>query len=304
MLQNRILEVLAYPQLESRCSELSFLFDRCSLRELQDIFPTIVHSIFGVGSAGSPGCIGWGLRVTTKENSPTCFDLLHNFFHPLGPMFRLCYRLLNDAIKFEFSRELLPLKVAEMMQSGQYSMFYADLVNIDPFRRQISSLSLNAFDYYILHFVIHATFPLHKMYPAALQVHNERMKTVYFFLTADYLSAFLPSNPDSVVLPSNICSTVKAPQPMPVQPLQPKRSPKYLKIPSSLYSNNSNVTGSAGGNQNSRAADSPRAHCWRTESVLHFFIDTWMRYDIDEARVSMINNLQCFFYLFFFFFNY
>lgn len=176
------------------------------------------------------------------------------------------------------------------MQSGQYNMFYADLINVDPFRRQVSSLCLNAFDYYILHFVIHATYPLHKMYPAALQVHNERMKTVYFFLTAEYLCTFLPSRPDAVVMPTNICPSVKAPQPMPVQPLQPKKSPKYLKIPqtnNSLYGNNMTQ-------MSQRSADaSPRAHAWRTESVLHFFVDTWLRYDVDEARVSETKAIVC-----------
>ncbi|XP_065354965.1 sphingomyelin phosphodiesterase 4 isoform X2 [Calliphora vicina] len=273
---NRILELLSFPLLD-RCTELNILFERCNLRELQEIFPSIVQSVFGIGTGG----LGWGLRATTKENSPQCFDMLHNFFGPMGPMFRLCYRLLNEAIKFELSLEQLPHKLVELLHSGQYNMFYADLINVDPLRRQISSLSLNAFDYYILHFVIHATYPLHKMYPAALQVHNERMKTVYFFLTAEYLCNFLPSRPDAMVMPTNICTSVKAPQPMPVQQLQPKKSPKYLRIPqtnSSLYGNNMSQ-------MNQRSADaSPRVHAWRTESVMHFFIDTWLRYDIDEAR--------------------
>ena len=283
-----------------RCTELNILFDRGNLRELQEVFPKIVQSVFGVGTGG----LGWGLRATTKENAPPCFEMLHNFFAPMGPMFRLCYRLLNEAIKFELPLDQLPVsgeiyfsiflisisvpyslqhKLVELLQSGQYNMFYADLINVDPFRRQISSLCLNAFDYYILHFVIHVTYPLHKMYPAALQVHNERMKTVYFFLTAEYLCTFLPSRPDAVVMPTNICASVKAPQPMPVQPLQPKKSPKYLKIPqtnNSLYGNNMSQ-------MNQRSADaSPRAHAWRTESVLHFFVDTWLRYDVDEARVN------------------
>ncbi|CAD6991436.1 sphingomyelin phosphodiesterase 4 [Ceratitis capitata] len=283
-LGNRIMELLNYP-IPDRCVELTQLFERCSLRELQDIFPTIVQSVFGIGSGG----LGWGLRATTKENSPLCFDVLHEFFSPMGSMLRLCYRLLNEAIKFEFSLDMLPHKVSELMQSGQYSLFYADLVNIDPFRRQVTSLLLNAFDYYMLHYVIHATFPLHKMFPAALQVHNERMKTVYFFLTAEYLCTFLPGNPDAIVFPINICASVKAPQPLqPVQPLQPQRSPKYLKIPTntSLFPTDGPSTSAAAAAavQAARSCESPRTHCWRTESVLHFFVDTWLRYDIDEAR--------------------
>ena len=94
------------------------------------------------------------------------------------------------------------------------------MINIDLGRRQISSLSLNAFDYYILHFVLHGMVPLHEMHPGALAVHNENWNTVYFCLTADYLCCFLPSQPDSVVLPSNICGSVKASTAMPIQPIQ------------------------------------------------------------------------------------
>lgn len=93
-----------------RCAELNVLFDRCNLRDLQELFPTIVNSIFGIGTGG----LGWGLRATTKENSPACFDMLYNFFSPMGPMLRLCYRLLNDAIKFELSLEHLPVSSAPL----------------------------------------------------------------------------------------------------------------------------------------------------------------------------------------------
>lgn len=166
--------------------------------------------------------------------------------------------------------------------SGNYSLFYADLIQIDPFRRSVSSLTLNAFDYFILNFVIHGTIPLHRIYPAALQVHNEKSKTTYFLLSAEYMSFFLPSNPDTVVLPTNICGTVKAPQPVPVQPLQPTKSPKYLKL--SPISN----FGPSNNQSNSRSAESPRAHAWRSESVLYFFVDTWMRFNVNEMRVNFV----------------
>uniref|UniRef100_A0A1A9X2R9 Sphingomyelin phosphodiesterase 4 n=1 Tax=Glossina brevipalpis TaxID=37001 RepID=A0A1A9X2R9_9MUSC len=270
---NRVLEVLNYPIVE-RCNQLKIQFNECNVRELQDIFPNVVQSVFGIGNRG----MGWGLRTITKENAPQLFDVLLEFLAPLGTMFQICYRLLNDAIKFEISLDQLPHKVIEMIQNGKYSLFYADLLNVDPFRRQVISLSLNAFDYYMLHFVVYATFPLHKMYPAALQVHNEHIKTAYFFLTAEYLSNFLPCRPDSVVMP-HICPTVKVQQAIPIQPLQPKRSPKYLKTPSSgVYDANSSNA------QFIRNTVSPRVHAWRTESVLHFFIDIWLRYDFDETR--------------------
>lgn len=100
------------------------------------------------------------------------------------------------------------------------SQFYSEMITIDLRHRQITSLSLNAFDYYILHFTLHGMIPLHQMYPSALAVHNEKWKTIYFFLTADYLCSFLPCSPDAIVMPSNIGVTMKMPTALPIQPIK------------------------------------------------------------------------------------
>lgn len=91
-----------------------------------------------------------------------------------------------------------------MLYTGRYAPFYADTLNIDPAVRQITSLSLNAFDYFMLHFALHGLQPLHLLHPAAMDVHNEKRKTLYIYLVADYMCTFLPSHPDAVVLPSNV----------------------------------------------------------------------------------------------------
>lgn len=103
-----------------------------------------------------------------------------------------------------------------MLLSGRHPVFYNEMLSVDPFRR---TLSLNAFDYFILHFVIHGLAPLHKMHPAALNIHTEKWKTIYFFLTADYLCSFLPSHHDSVVMPTNINNCIKFSAPLTVQTL-------------------------------------------------------------------------------------
>lgn len=105
--QNRVLELLNYPILE-RCNQLESLFNECNIRELQDIFPNVVQSVFGIGDRG----IGWGLRTTTKNSAPQFFDTLFAFFAPMGPLFQICYRLLNDAIKFEMNLDQLPVSKA------------------------------------------------------------------------------------------------------------------------------------------------------------------------------------------------
>lgn len=90
-----------------RCPELGLLIDRASLRELQDIYPVLVNSIFGVNTGGGTG---WGFRLMTRDTHPHDFDVLYNFFIPIGgPMFRLCYRLLSDSLKYELPVGMLPV---------------------------------------------------------------------------------------------------------------------------------------------------------------------------------------------------
>lgn len=87
-----------------RCPELGLLIDRCSTKQLQDNFPLLVRAIFGLD-----GGTGWGFRTITKNLNPHEFEILYNFFIPLGPMFRMCYRLLNDALKFEVPISFIPV---------------------------------------------------------------------------------------------------------------------------------------------------------------------------------------------------
>lgn len=108
-----------------------------------------------------------------------------------------------------------------MLYTGRYSQFYVDLINVDPTVRQITSLSLNAFDYFMLHFALHGLYPLHRTHPAALDVHNEKADTVYVCLCAEYMCSFLLSEPNAIVIPNNICGTVKIASVMaPIQPIQ------------------------------------------------------------------------------------
>lgn len=105
-IQSRILEILNQPPM-MRCPELGLLIDRASLRELQDIYPVLVNSIFGVNTGGGTG---WGFRLMTRDTHPHDFDVLYNFFIPIGgPMFRLCYRLLSDSLKYELPVGMLPV---------------------------------------------------------------------------------------------------------------------------------------------------------------------------------------------------
>ncbi|XP_053681568.1 sphingomyelin phosphodiesterase 4 isoform X2 [Sabethes cyaneus] len=261
-----------------RCPELGLLIDRSSIKELQDIYPLLVSSIFGIN-----GGTGWGVRTMTRDTHPHDFDVLYNFFIPIGgPMFRLCYRLLNDPLKFELPISYLPPKMQQLLESGRYSVFYSDLINIDPFRRQIVSLALNAFDYFMLHFVLHGLVTPQRLCSGMMQFGNDKAKTLYLILTAEYLCTFLPSDPDSVVLPQIMCGSVKISSSASIPVLQPTKSPKYLLM-SAIHHHAPAATTSQHTISNT-TLESSRTYCWRSESVLYLFIDCWLRLDVDDSR--------------------
>lgn len=178
-------------------------------------------------------------------------------------------------------------KFISMLQGGP--MFYSDLINIDPIKHQLTTLSLNAFDFYMLHFVLHALQPLHTINPIAMQIHSERTKTVYQLLVAEYLDNFLPQYPNANIEPSNYASSVKAPQQLPAPSLQPQRQLRYLKLPSSYRNENGEAESVGVANTSSQSsadghATASRIYTWRSESVVHFFVDIWLRYDVESEH--------------------
>uniref|UniRef100_A0A1B0CYY0 Uncharacterized protein n=1 Tax=Phlebotomus papatasi TaxID=29031 RepID=A0A1B0CYY0_PHLPP len=269
---NRFMEILSYP-LKERCYQLGLLIEHCSIKELQEVFPTLVNSIFRSNNG-----VGWGLRSYVANISMYEFNILYDFFVPLGPMFRLCYKLLNDALKFDVPISTLPIKMRQMLESGRYPLFYSDMINVDHFTRQVTSVSFNAFDYYILHFALYGLAPVHTMCPMAQRVHTEKWKTVYFFLTADYLCFFLPKDPNEPILPQNICGSIKAAQTIQISPVKPTRSPVYLQLSALTRHSPNTITASRG------VEPSSWTHAWRTESVLYLFTDTWLRFSVDDSR--------------------
>lgn len=80
--------------------------------------------------------------------------------------------------------------------------------------------SSDAFDYFLFHFALHGTVPLQRLYPGAVPLGNEKAKTLHLILTAEYLCTFLPSHPDSVVLPQMVSGTIKVSSPAAIPVMQ------------------------------------------------------------------------------------
>lgn len=109
--------------------------------------------------------------------------------------------------------------------------------------------------------------------------------SVYFNLVADYLCNFLPNDPNSVVYPQIDLSPIKTPTAPIISSPTKMRQPKYLVL-SSL--SNVHQMQSPTNHRDVRLENSSRNSSinWRSESIMMFFIDCWLRYDLDETYLA------------------
>lgn len=96
-------------------------------------------------------------------------------------------------------------------------------------------------------------------------------------MSADYLCSYLPTDPNTTVMPANVFCSIKSAAPIPISPMMPLRTPKYLSSGAITHNFTSNAT-------SIRTQESSRSSFWRTETVLHLFVDTWLRFDVDENQ--------------------
>ncbi|XP_075969641.1 sphingomyelin phosphodiesterase 4 [Anticarsia gemmatalis] len=253
--------------LQEKLLELTRIIDQSSPnKDLQALFPQLISNIFSPSLNN-----GWGLRTVTCDINRYDFDALISFFEPLGPMFRLCYKLLSDPqLKYNLPLNVLPLDLKITLERGRCPQFYADMLTTDSQSLNVVALALNPFDYYILNFA------LHLVNNSQNKSTWENWNSVYFALACDYLMHFLPADPNVTVLPSIPHYTGKVPMVAPLQTAnRPLYSPSLLLIP--------DLSGSSMSNQHT-AQNQSRNEVWRSETVLQVFIDIWMSVEQFNAR--------------------
>ncbi|VVC87376.1 unnamed protein product [Leptidea sinapis] len=245
--------------LRDKVIELGKIIDHSGpSKDLQVIFPQLISNIFA-----SPLNNGWGLRSITNEHNKYEFDVVTAFLDPQGPLFRLCYRLLSDPqLRYNLPSNVLPLDLQQMLErGGRCPQFYSDMLIIDPNTINVVALSLNPFDYYIFHFALHLTN--NTWNKSTWDIWN----SAYFALACDYLTHFLPSDPNACVLPLIAHYTGKGPLVAPLQSVNRSLgSPSLLILP--------DLSGIS--NQHSSPQSQSRNEVWRSETVLQIFIDVWM----------------------------
>lgn len=133
--------------LHDRILELTKLIDRASPnKDLQAIFPQLVSNIFA-----PYGQNGWNLRQITFETNRYEYQTLLSFLEPLGPMFRLCYKLLSDPqLKYNLPINTLPIDLQITLERGRCPQFYADLLATDTQSMNVVALALSILLYYFL----------------------------------------------------------------------------------------------------------------------------------------------------------
>lgn len=136
-LQSRLSDVLNYP-LPDRIRQLMMCVETVPIKDLQNFYPSLVSHIFGFQA--NPG---WGLRTVTEQM--TEWRMLYEFFHPHGAFFQMIYRLLKDTVKFDLKIIELPVKLRQMLESGQHTAFYKSILNVENFQPRNFSLSLSKF---------------------------------------------------------------------------------------------------------------------------------------------------------------
>ncbi|XP_015116625.1 sphingomyelin phosphodiesterase 4 [Diachasma alloeum] len=261
--------------LPERCRELAVLIDESSTTELQNVFPLLIDSIFGVTNN-----VGWGLHSINLRRHPQEYEILSNFLGPQGPIFSLCYKLLPDCyLKYDFPVSYLPPKIQVMLEEGIIPPFYSDKLKNDHSSRMPSALSMNPFEYYIFHFAYHLTNPW-------LQLQQQEnvwinWETVYVQLAHSYLYHFLPRD-NSPVLPIIGAYVKKIPSRKIVQLPEAKRvqTPRLLR--SMVLSPSAPTSPGQGGG--------PHQQClpqvWRSETVVQVFLDFWLEYTEEEKIPS------------------
>ncbi|KAG5872702.1 hypothetical protein JTB14_008796 [Gonioctena quinquepunctata] len=272
----RIQHALSLP-IRTRCAELTVLLDRASLLELHNFFPVLIDNIFG-----PQGTLSWGLRTTTDSQGED-FRQLQHFLSPCGPLFKMMYTLLKDPnIRYDFSLAYLPTKIRHFLEQSQGHPFYSELSHVNPQTKQVMSILLNSFDYYMFHFAYHLINPWQQRAGSNVMSWN----TVYYILCCDYIIHFLPTEPGATVLPLIYYNGKNPLQAMKCNLIEHYPNPKstglintktLTKVQDDSFQNNLDI-------------HHPRNDIWRSETVLTVFTDMWLHNNQVSDSVSYLNS--------------
>lgn len=270
-----IQSVLAQP-LPGRCDTVSQLVEECTNKELDTLFTTLIHDIFGITNQ-----IGWGLRSIQYNTHAIEYELLFKFLHPHGPVFRLCYKLLADCYrKYEYQLIHLPKKVRQCIEDGNVPSFYIDKLLFDHKSRTPLALALNPFEYYMFHFAYHLVNPW--LHVTCEGNPNNNWQTLYLRLAEEYLTVFLPCDGSPILPPTPYYVGQGPTRTMQIHTMaRPTVRTPTLFRQSVLLKQSPTVN-----TLHTTTQTSPHVEIWRSELILQLCLDFWLTTSDTDSVIS------------------
>ncbi|XP_046389707.1 sphingomyelin phosphodiesterase 4 [Ischnura elegans] len=279
----RIYNALSKP-LQYRVEDIVTVLEQCSNKELQSVYPILLESLFGTNDT-----YGWNLRNVYNNQNPREFDLLFQFLHPNGPIFRACYKLIGDSyLKYDFPLSYLPGKVKKLIEKGMAPPFYVDKLQVDSQTGKPFSLALNPFELYVFNFAYFIINPWHQRSISGVGDMGPSSCQLILFLAEEYFSHFLPCDGSHVPV-CNTDSNANAVRPsLPHQAaIRPVKSPTLLRQAVLLKSGPSSPL-----HASPAVPQQNNMEIWRSETIIQVFTDFWLDSREPDPPTFGISNLS------------
>uniref|UniRef100_A0A7M5V7G6 Sphingomyelin phosphodiesterase 4 n=1 Tax=Clytia hemisphaerica TaxID=252671 RepID=A0A7M5V7G6_9CNID len=169
--------------IRDRCEEVTKVLQMVSVTELRELFPLLLHDLFGYQNLPN-----WGFHYLEPRSYPVDYNAMKIFLGPKGILFKIIDKLMtdHDAI-FQLPFEILPSGISEAIMKNQVPLFYQHKM-----QNQLNGsivINLNPTEYY---FALFSYFVLHQK---TLQLKSDWTgveDVLYVHLFESYLNEYLP----------------------------------------------------------------------------------------------------------------
>ncbi|KAF5402486.1 hypothetical protein PHET_03739 [Paragonimus heterotremus] len=183
--------VFSDPPIVEKINEINAFISHSTLQEIQGAFVTIIDVIFGL----SENRDGWDLFRLMDTTDSYLFEYVRKFLSPVGHLLDTITNRLSTEVgtcKYEFPISLLSTYNALILPNPNVSL--------------VSTVSLNAFEYYIFAFL---SYPLHPKRAKRL-ILSEFEHSVYTAVFTDYLAFYFYIDSTSLNLLDSRLQLIKA----------------------------------------------------------------------------------------------
>ncbi|CAG7838245.1 unnamed protein product [Allacma fusca] len=256
----------------------------------------IVDNIFGF-----PSYPGWGIRRLTRGAQPKETEAVLKFLGPEGPFFKAIYRLMMDRnYRLEFPVSSLPVVLDQRITRLDIPEFFTKKVHLvyDSYGQvtAMRNIFLNPFEYYFFMFAYtNMGIGASQSYLMGWGSLND---TLYTNMLDEYNNYFFPCdgrgvpaisntqgrpqnettfNTDSVLQRNNIAAPTR------------RETPHPTLFKTSIFQESANVSASARDTNYSPSAYS-YLDLWRSETILHIFMEMWMTVDCNDTVSSFFQS--------------